>query len=349
MPSTGQIRALVGGRDYRDSEFNRAVRARRQPGSLFKPFVYLAAFEGGATTGMTAATLVDDEPLAIWSGGREWSPHNIDHRYRGPVTVRQALEAVAQRARGARRAAGRPRARVARIARAFGIESPLAAVPSIALGTSEATVLEMTTAFAALANGGYRVRPTTIDEAPPARASSRGPSPARVVSPESAFIVTHLLRGVMSRGTGGSSARWGLQDVTAGKTGTSDGLRDAWFVGYTPDLVVAVWVGADDGRPIGFTGSEVALPIWATVMQSAVRRAAPRPFSTAGRDRDGAVDGSTGQRACDGEPGITEAFREGSEPPPCETRLETTRPDGVIWLDPRPALDATRLRPTGGR
>ena len=103
--------------------------------------------------------------------------------------------------------------------------------------------------------------------------------PVRAVSAESAFIVTHLLRGVMSRGTGGSSARWGLQDITAGKTGTTDGLRDAWFIGYTPDLVVGVWVGADDGRPIGMTGSEIALPIWATVMQAAVRRAPPRPFT----------------------------------------------------------------------
>jgi 1A family penicillin-binding protein len=347
-PATGHIRALVGGRDYRDSEFNRAVRARRQPGSLFKPFVYLAAFEGGATTGMTAATIVDDEPLAIWSAGREWSPHNIDHRYRGPVTVRHALEASLN-VPAARVAQLVGPARVTRIARAFGIESPLAAVPSIALGTSEATVLEMTTAFAALANGGYRVRPTTIDDGATGALLQPLPSPTRVVSPESAFIVTHLLRGVMSRGTGGSSARWGLQDVTAGKTGTSDGLRDAWLVGYTPDLVVAVWVGADDGRSIGFTGSEIALPIWATVMQSAVRRATPRPFRPPHGIVMAAVDRSTGRRACDGEPGITEAFREGSEPPPCETRVETTRPDGVIGLIATSSTDPTRLRPTGGR
>jgi membrane peptidoglycan carboxypeptidase len=331
VPTTGHIRVLVGGRDYRDSEFNRAVRARRQPGSLFKPFVYLAAFEGGATVGMTAATIVEDEPVAIWSAGREWSPHNIDRRFRGPVTVRQALEASLN-VPAARVAQQVGPARVTGIARSFGIESPLAAVPSIALGTSETTVLEMTMAFAALANGGYRVRPTTIDDGATGALLQPLPPPTRVVSAESAFIVTHLLRGVMSRGTGGASARWGLQNVTAGKTGTSDGLRDAWLVGYTPDLVVAVWVGADDGRSIGFTGSEIALPIWATVMQAAVRRAAPRPFSPPYGIVMAAVNGSTGRRACDGEPGITEAFREGSEPPPCETRVELSRPDGVIGL-----------------
>src|SRR5262245_41732593 len=277
-PRSGHIRVLVGGRDDRDGGFNRAFRARRQPGSLFKPFVYLAAFEGTrGTGGLTPVSPVDDEPLAVWSAGREWTPQNLDHRFRGVVTVRQALEASLN-VPAARVAQEIGPARVARLARAFGIESPLAAVPSIALGTSETTVLEMTAAFAALANGGYRVRPTTIDDVATAAALRPLPPPVRVVSPQSAFIVTHLLRGVMSRGTGAASARWGLQSVTAGKTGTSDGLRDAWLVGYTPDLVVGVWVGADDARPIGLTGSEIALPIWATVMQAAVRRAPPRPF-----------------------------------------------------------------------
>jgi len=334
-PSTGKIRALVGGRDYRDSQFDRAVRARRQPGSLFKPFVYLAAFEGGAP--MTAATLVADEPLKIWSGGREWTPNNLDHQFRGPVTVRQALE-TSLNVPAARVAQEMGPARVSRIARAFGIKSPLA-VPSIALGTSEASVLEMALGFAALANGGYRVSPTTIDDTATGAALIPGPSPVRVVSPESAFIVTHLLRGVMTRGTGGSSWRWGLQHITAGKTGTSDGLRDAWFVGYTRDLVVAVWVGADDRRPIGMQGSEIALPIWAAVMQSAVRRAPPRPFTPPDGIVMVAVDGKTGQRACNGAPGISEAFREGSEPAPCEAIATTASPEKVVGLLRSPTLE----------
>ena len=319
-PRNGHIRVLLGGRDYRDSAFNRAFRARRQPGSLFKPFVYLAAFEGGTGAGaLTPASTVDDEPLAVWSSGREWTPQNIDHRFRGVVTVRQALEASLN-VPAARIAQQVGPARVSRLARAFGIESPLAAVPSIALGTSEATVLEMTAAFAVLANGGYRVRPTTLDDASSGASLRPLPAPVRVVSPESAFIVTHLLRGVMSRGTGAASARWGLQSMTAGKTGTSDGLRDAWLVGYTPDLVVGVWVGADDARSIGLTGSEIALPIWATVMQAAVRRAAPRPFTPPYGVVMASVDAS-GRRVCGGGPGIIEAFREGSEPPPCDETL----------------------------
>jgi penicillin-binding protein 1B len=315
-PSSGRIRALVGGRSFGTSEFNRATRAHRQPGSLFKPFVYLAAFE--SPSGPTPATLVEDEPVVIRAGNREWAPHNIDGKYRGPVTVRHALEAslnvpaamVAQRV-GLRE--------VGRVARAAGIESPLPANPSLALGTSETTLLEMTTAFATLANGGYRVVPTTLDADQSSAPIAAGPAPVRAVSTESAFIVTHLLRGVMVRGTGGSSARWGLQDVTAGKTGTTDGLRDAWFIGYTPDLVIGVWVGADDASPIGFTGSEAALPIWATIMQSAVRRSPPTPFRVPAGIVMTPVSQATGKRACAGEAGIAEAFREGREPAPCET------------------------------
>lgn len=343
-PGTGHVRALVGGRDYRDSEFNRAIRARRQPGSLFKPLVYLAAFEWGAAGGRpTAVSLVDDEPLHVWSAGREWSPQNIDGQFRGPVTIRMALEASLN-VPAARMAQQVGLARVARLARAFGIEGPVIAVPSIALGTSDVTVLEMTAAFAAIANGGYRVHPTTLDEGATAAALRPLPAPRRVVSAESAFIMTHLLRGVMSRGTGRASARWKLSEVTAGKTGTSDGLRDAWLVGYTPDLVVGVWVGADDGRTIGLTGSEGALPIWATVMEAAVRRAAPRPFTPPYGIVMTAVDRSTGRRACDGAPGITEAFREGSEPPACDVLAEPA-PAEIAVSALRTPLEST---PTGG-
>ena len=349
-PRSGRIRVLVGGRDDRDGGFNRALRARRQPGSLFKPFVYLAAFEGTrGAGGLTPVSPVDDEPLAVWSAGREWTPQNLDHRFRGVVTVRQALEASLN-VPAARVAQEIGPARVVRLARAFGIESPLAAVPSIALGTSETTVLEITAAFAALANGGYRVRPTTIDDAATAAALRPLPPPVRVVSPESAFIVTHLLRGVMSRGTGAASARWGLQSVTAGKTGTSDGLRDAWLVGYTPDLVVGVWVGADDARPIGLTGSEIALPIWATVMQAAVRRAPPRPFVPPDGVVMAPVDAS-GRRVCAGGSAIIEAFRAGSEPPACDEGLvAAVAPSGApaASVSASPTINAAD-RPEVGR
>jgi penicillin-binding protein 1B len=314
-PVSGQIRALVGGRRFAQSEFNRATKARRQPGSLFKPLVYLAAFEARARE-LTPSTLVDDEPVVIPARGGGWTPHNIDGQFHGPVTIRRALE-DSLNVPAALVAQGIGLSYVTRVAHAAGITSALAPVPSLALGTSEVTLLEMTTAFATIANGGMRVWPTTLSSAG-AVALKPLPESARVVSPESAFIVTHLMRGVMRRGTGGSSSRWGLQEVTAGKTGTTDGLRDAWFVGYTPNLVVGVWVGADDAHSIGLAGADVALPIWADVMVKAIRRSPPAPFTPPPGIVMTPVD-ATGRRVCGDEEAISEAFRQGSEPAACES------------------------------
>jgi membrane carboxypeptidase/penicillin-binding protein len=130
------------------------------------------------------------------------------------------------------------------------------------------------------------------------------------------------MRGVMRRGTGGSSARWGLEEITAGKTGTTDGLRDAWFIGYTPNLVVGVWVGADDARSIGLTGADIALPIWADVMVNAIRGTPPPPFTPPPGIVMTPVDSATGRRVCGDEEGISEAFRQGSEPAECESIVD---------------------------
>ena len=318
-PVSGQIRALVGGRRFAQSEFNRATKARRQPGSLFKPLVYLAAFEGRARE-ITPATLVDDEPVVIPARGGGWTPHNIDGQFHGPVTIRRALE-ESLNVPAALVAQGVGLGYVTRVAHAAGITSSLAAVPSLALGTSEVTLLEMTTAFATIANGGIRVRPTTLGSAG-AVALKPLPEPARVVSSESAFIITHLMRGVMRRGTGGSSARWGLQEITAGKTGTTDGLRDAWFIGYTPNLVVGVWVGADDAHAIGLAGADIALPIWADVMMKATRWTPPPPFMPPPGIVMTPVDSATGRRVCGSEEAISEAFRQGSEPAACDSMAD---------------------------
>lgn len=321
-PATGQVRALVGGRRYLDSPFNRATRAARQPGSLFKPIVYLAAFEAertGASPGFTAASLIPDEPTVIQSGNQRWAPHNIDRQFHGPVTVRRALE-ESLNVPAARVAQDVGSDRIARTARALGVERPLVPVPSLALGTSEVTPLEISTAFATLANLGTHVTPTTlaaVQDQKTARLVSPLPPPVRAVSAESSFLVTHILQGVMREGTGRASAGWGLSDVTAGKSGTTDGLRDAWFVGYTPDLVIGVWVGMDDGSPVGLTGAQAALPIWATVMQAAVRRVPPRPFTAPPGVVLASVNRDTGRAAslwCGGGPTIEEAFRAGTEP-----------------------------------
>jgi membrane carboxypeptidase/penicillin-binding protein len=210
--------------------------------------------------------------------------------------------------------------RVVEVAQRLGIKSPLAAVPSLALGTSEVSLLEITGVYAALANQGLRVVPTTL--AADARREGMQlrepiPAPVQAVSAESAFLVTHLLRGVMRQGTGKGSLHWGLSEVTAGKSGSTDGLRDAWFVGYTPDLVIGVWVGRDDGSPLGLSGAEAALPIWATAMAAAVRRTPPRGFTPPAGVVLVSVDRNTGKPAslwCDRGPMVEEAFRAGTEP-----------------------------------
>jgi penicillin-binding protein 1B len=321
--TSGEIRALVGGRGYRESAFNRATRAARQPGSLFKPFVYLAAFEAegtGMSPRLTPASLIPDEPIAVRAGITTWSPQNLDHHFRGPVTIRRALE-QSLNVPAVRVAQDVGLDRVVAVARALGIQRPLAAVPSLALGTSEVTLLEITGAFATLANQGVRAIPTTLAAAPgPDGSPAAAPPdpPVRVVSAESAFLITHLLRGVMRDGTGRSSVRWGLSNLTAGKTGTTDGLRDAWFVGYTPDLAVGVWVGMDDSTPLGLTGAQAALPIWAAVMQAALRRAPAREFTPPAGIVMASVERETGRPAsfwCGGGGRIEEAFRAGTEPP----------------------------------
>lgn len=322
-PASGQIRALVGGRRYLDSPFNRATRALRQPGSLFKPLVYLAAFELGSreqSAPITPASLIPDEPLTVRAEGRTWTPRNVDGHLLGNVTVRRALE-ESRNVPAVRVALDVGLDRIVEVAQRLGIRSPLAAVPSLALGTSEVTLLEITGVYAALSNRGVRTAPTTLAAgAPPAGTQLHAPVPApmQAVSAESAFLVTHLLRGVMRQGTGRASLRWGLSDVTAGKSGSTDGLRDAWFVGYTPDLVVGVWVGRDDGTPLGLSGAEAALPIWATTMAAAVRQTPPRAFTPPAGVVLVSVDRDTGKPAsfwCDRGVTIEEAFREGTEPP----------------------------------
>src|SRR6266853_1858436 len=274
-PASGEIRALVGGRSYGESSFNRATRV-------------------------------------------SWEPRNMDGQFHGRVTVRRALE-QSLNIPAVRVALDLGPNRVADVAHAMGIEHPLAPVPSLGLGTSEVTLLEMTSAFATLANSGLRSVPTGLAS----DLSGTGPTLAylppstRAVSAESAFMITNLLRGVMRRGTGASSAGWGLQDLTAGKTGTTDGLRDAWFVGYTPDLVVGVWVGLDDGSPLGLTGSQAALPIWGPVMQTAVRKSPPADFTPPPGVVLARVDRATGKPVslwCGSDDVIQEAFREGTVP-----------------------------------
>jgi penicillin-binding protein 1B len=280
-PRTGELLALVGGRDFGASQFDRARRARRQPGSLFKPVAALAALspESGAPPRFTLATLLDDVPFAMQTPEGAWQPGNHDAVFRGPVTLRAALEHSLNvpmvrlgQAVGARR--------IVRAARRLGIESPLHAVPSLVLGTSEVTLLEMTRAFGVLAAAGWRADLRSVvgvRDAEGAIVLQAEPTGAGAVDPAVAHVLTSALRGVVDRGTGGGVRRL-YRGHLAGKTGTTDDYRDAWFVGYTPDLVAGVWMGFDDGTSLNQSSSRAAVPLFAEFARDALGENGGRPF-----------------------------------------------------------------------
>ena len=272
-PQTGEIKAMVGGRNYQKSQFNRVFQARRQPGSVFKPFVYLAAlmFGGQSGTRYTPETVVNDSQF-IWSyDGQEWQPSNYNNEYFGAVTFRRALENSLNSATG-RIAQDVGIGRIREVAHRLGIQSPLPAVPSLALGSAEVTPLEVAVAYSTLANGGVRTRPLAVkvvmDQSGKAL-EKRDVRVEQVINPQLAYMMNSLLKGVLDRGTAASARRLGFTRPAAGKTGTTNDYKDAWFVGYTPDLLAVVWVGFDGPSKLNLSGAEAALPIWTEFMKSA--------------------------------------------------------------------------------
>ncbi len=269
-PQTGYVKALVGGRDYARSQFNRVTQALRQPGSTFKPFVYLTAFRTNTKEGApyTTVTPISDDPFTLTSGGKNWTPSNYDGQTHGLVTLRTALENSYNIAT-ARLALDVGLKRIVDTARTVGIESPLQAVPSIALGAFEVTPLEMAAAYTTLANGGIRAEPLSIVQVVDPKGAvreKRDIKMKRVLDPESVYLVNSLLQGTFDRGTAASARRLGYKKAAAGKTGTTSDYKDAWFVGYTPELLALTWVGYDDNRPLRLTGAAAALPIWTRFM-----------------------------------------------------------------------------------
>jgi penicillin-binding protein 1A len=268
-PHTGYVKALVGGRDFSESKFDRARQARRQPGSAFKPFVYASALEAGYAPGTMLRDL--DQPVSAREG---------DYLPRGEhepteMTVRRALTMSSNRA-AVHMLQHVGMSSVLRYAQRFGIESPLPAVPSLALGTGEVTLLELTSAYAVFANKGEYVQPTLIRRVESASGDVlyRAPSATRhVVSEDTAYLITNMLSDVIQRGTANNVRRLGFTAPAAGKTGTTDDVADAWFVGYTPRLAAGVWVGYDDPRAIrkGAFASAIAVPAWTSFMKSATR------------------------------------------------------------------------------
>ena len=316
-PKTGEILALVGGRDYGKSQFNRASQARRQPGSVFKPIVLLTAV--GRSAGPPAWTLVsklDDEPLSYEQPSGVWEPVNYDGEYRGQVTVRQAIE-QSLNVPVARLGIAVGPDKVVATARALGIESPLLAVPSVALGAFELSMLEAARAYAVLASGGLRPELrsyTQVVEANGRVLEQRTIETPRVFDPSDVYLVTSALEGVVDRGTGAPLRRMGFRGDIAGKTGTSSDYRDAWFIGYTPEIVIAVWVGFDDGTSVRVTGATAALPIFAEVLGAARGKAEAEEFTVPTGVETVDVNAESGLRSgfgCSGEP---EVFLRGTAP-----------------------------------
>ena len=318
-PRTGEIRAMVGGRDYGQSQFNRVVRARRQPGSAFKPFVYLAALghgPRGEPPNFTPVSLLEDRPLTIGTGRNAWTPRNYENRYEGTVTVRRALE-QSLNAATVWMAESIGYDAVVRAAREAGFTSPLEPVPAIVLGSFEVTPLELAAGYAPFASGGGRVRPTGLRAVVDREGGVSQPPTERTAAlqPDEAFLITHLLKGVVDRGTGASARALGVEGPIAAKTGTTNEGRDTWFVGYTPRLIALVWVGFDQRDVMRLSGAQAALPIWADFMRTALGVVPAEVFEppTSITFRD--VDGGNGRLATAWCPiVIREAFLASSEP-----------------------------------
>jgi penicillin-binding protein 1A len=367
-PHTGRVLAMVGGYSFNEvGGLNRATQAQRQPGSSFKPIVYAAALDYG----LTPATLVDDGPLSINAGdGSQWSPENYEHDWLGPTTLRRGLE-LSRNAMTARVAYQLGPDRVLQYGQRVGVLGQnQIAVFSLALGAGETTLLRMTTGYGMFVNGGHWIQPIMIDriqdrtghsifrrdqrECPDCNAEWHGQAPPalpdnrrQVLDPVTAYQVVSMAQGVVERGTA-ATAVGSLGIPLAGKTGTTTDFKDAWFVGFSPDLVVGVWTGFDRPRNMGEgeTGGHVAAPIFGEFMRQALANVPPTPFRIPGGVRLVRIDYMTGLL-----PGptttqtILEAFRPGTEP---TNNLASASPfvfGGTDPIDPRVLSNFTGLPP----
>ncbi len=313
-PATGSILALVGGRDYQKSAFNRASRSRRQPGSAFKPFVFAAALERGMSPVSTLAGLNHIAP----QGPDEWTPRNVHDDAPDELTLRAALiESNNRAATVLQQQVGT--GRVLRVASRAGLEDQ-PDVPSLALGSGLVTPLAITTAFAMFPNGGMAVRPRDIArvrDADGATAFEQRIEGDRVIAPQVAFQMVSMLRDAVDRGTGSPARQLGIRFPVGGKTGTTNEFKDAWFVGFSSSVVVGVWVGFDDPKPIGAEayGGRYALPIWSDFMQRAARHRPPLEFERPAGLEEETLCAISYRKPVDGCPVYTELFKEDDDIP----------------------------------
>jgi penicillin-binding protein 1A len=312
-PYTGHVKAMVGGYDFARSQFNRAVQAYRQPGSSFKPLIYAAALDNG----YTPASIVVDAPIQIVDHDQIWNPQNFNRKYYGPTSLRHALE-KSRNVVTVRVVQDLGIPTVIDYVSRFRFSRPIGRNLSVALGTSEVTPLELARAYTAFANAGRIMEPifiTRIEDSAGNLIENTEVQSTEVTSPQTAYLITSMLEGVVQNGTGRSVKV--LSRPVAGKTGTTDEQRDAWFVGYTPGLLAAAWVGYDDQRSLGNegTGGRVAAPLWLRFMQRALEGQPVADFPMPDGIECTHIDPETGLRArADNLKGYLECFRSGTAP-----------------------------------
>lgn len=323
-PSTGYIRAAIGGYDFNKSEFNRAIFAKRQAGSAFKPIIYAAAMDYG----YTPASVIVDEPL-VYSSEKfgDWKPENYDQKFHGPTRLREAL-AHSRNIVTVKLLEEVGVEKVIKFARAVGIQGPFPYNLTLAFGSLSVTPLEITSAFCVFAGEGIKMTPISVKYIVDADGNileNNEPTSTRVISPQTAFLTTSMLEEVVNSGTGWRAKE--LKRPVAGKTGTTNDYKDAWFIGYTPELASGVWVGFDDMRTLGDreTGSMAAAPIWVSFMKKALSEISPfngedakreeiKPFRVPDGIVTAVIDPLTGLLATSGTEKMVEFFKEGTVP-----------------------------------
>lgn len=352
VPS-GEIRALVGGRNYDRSQFNRVLNAKRQVGSLFKPFAYLAAFEPSLSgQNITPATLVNDTRFVLERKyGKDWSPRNYGEEYHGVVTVREALEQSMNSA-SVRIGMAAGISAIIKTAHSLGVETELDNVPSIILGAVALSPIEMAQSYTTIARMGERIPLRTIryvgDERGNAVAGAEKATPVQVFPARDVFLAVHLMEGVVNRGTAAGARNYGFRKIAAGKTGTTNDKRDAWFIGFTPQTLALAWLGFDDNTPTGLSGSDGAVPIWARYMNDITGSQPSRDFPAPPRIEFAEVDETSGGLAtpyCPQNVVVNEAFKEGTAPRNlCPTHLPPPPPPVDINTLP-PVQTTTGIEP----
>lgn len=336
---TGAVRAMVGGRDFNHSKFNRATQALRQAGSAFKPFVYLEALSRFGSP----AEVVEDRPVRIQlAGSRVWEPRNYTGQYQGSMLLRDAL-VQSKNTVAAQLGQVVGIERVAQTAHDLGITTDIPLLPSTALGAAEVRPIELVGAYAAFSNGGKRVEPHYIRRIVDRRGYTVWESSAdanQAIDPARVFILTSMLQDAVNRGTGTAVRAAGFQGAAAGKTGTTNDATDVWFIGYTPDLVAGVWMGLDQQERIvnGATGGSLAAPVWGRMMRTIYSdRSPPEGWPVPARVASAEVSRSTGQvenpECPSGEATYTEYFLTSTPAPRrCDTAYYTLGGD-TVWSD----------------